>query len=792
MDVPATPVAPFLLRLKPAATSDPVKEKVLALVAEKTGYPVDMLDLDLDLEADLGVDTVKQAEVFASIREVYNIPRDENRKLRDYPTLAHVIRFVYDKRPDLAADPPAPTKDVEPVLPRASVAAEKPAPPVPPTQSASEDRVKQRVLALVVEKTGYPKDMLDLDLDLEADLGVDTVKQAEMFAAIREIYNIPRDDNRKLRDYPTLAHVIRFVFEKRPDLAIEAPAAAPAVIEENRPVSPVPAVIPSKQDGGDDSVKERVLALVVEKTGYPKDMLDLDLDLEADLGVDTVKQAEMFAAIREIYNIPRDESRKLRDYPTLAHVIRFVFDKRPDLAGAPAVASTPTIAEPIAPTPSPVAVEAATDDAIKEKVLEIVAEKSGYPKDMLDLDLDLEADLGIDTVKQAEMFAAVRAAYNIPRDENLKLRDFPTLAHVIKFARDRQPGVTKSASASALQAKTAAVPKKPAVPASSGSKPIADARPAPASFDAADRIPRRVPVPTLRPPVTICKSTGVTLCFGHRVILMPDKHGVAEALTERLQTLGVEVLRIEQTLDAEQLANRLKTCLAAGPVHGVYWLPALDNEGDLSDMDLPGWHEALRVRVKSLYATMRILYEQIAAPGTFLVSATRLGGQHGYDSPGAMAPLGGAVVGFTKTYKRERMEALVKAVDFEAERKPSEIADILIEETLRDPGAIEIGYKEGLRWTVGLQEQPAVDDQPGLSWTRTPCFSSPARREASFRPSPPIWRRPPEARSTCSIWCPSPILEPRPQTLCDRQGRPQARSVRAHSSARRTRHAGAG
>ena len=63
-----------------------MKDKVLALVAEKTGYPVDMLDLDLDLEADLGVDTVKQAEVIASIREAYNIPRDENRKLRDYPT----------------------------------------------------------------------------------------------------------------------------------------------------------------------------------------------------------------------------------------------------------------------------------------------------------------------------------------------------------------------------------------------------------------------------------------------------------------------------------------------------------------------------------------------------------------------------------------------------------------------------------------------------------------------------------------------------------------------------------
>src|SRR5205807_5995599 len=94
-----------------------------------------------------------------------------------------------------------------------------------------------------------------------------------------------------------------------------------------------------------DSVKDRILALVVEKTGYPKDMLDLDLDLEADLGVDTVKQAEMFAAIREIYNIPRDENRKLRDYPTLAHVIRFVYEKRPDLtATPPVVAAAPATA----------------------------------------------------------------------------------------------------------------------------------------------------------------------------------------------------------------------------------------------------------------------------------------------------------------------------------------------------------------------------------------------------------------------------------------------------------------
>jgi hypothetical protein len=39
-------------------------------------------------------------------------------------------------------------------------------------------------------------------------------------------------------------------------------------------------------------------------------------------------------------------------------------------------------------------VEAAADDPVKTRVLEIVSETTGYPPDMLDLDLDMEADGG--------------------------------------------------------------------------------------------------------------------------------------------------------------------------------------------------------------------------------------------------------------------------------------------------------------------------------------------------------------------------------------------------------------
>ena len=95
-----------------------------------------------------------------------------------------------------------------------------------------------------------------------------------------------------------------------------------------------------------------MLAIVAEQTGYPKDLLDMDLDLEADLGIDTVKQAEVFASIRETYGIERDDALKLRDYPTLNHVVGFVRDRaglRPPIRQPAAVAEpTPAPAEPAA------------------------------------------------------------------------------------------------------------------------------------------------------------------------------------------------------------------------------------------------------------------------------------------------------------------------------------------------------------------------------------------------------------------------------------------------------------
>src|SRR4029079_9091010 len=50
----------------PAATPD-IAERLIAIVSERTGYPPEMLELDADLEADLGIDSIKRVEIVGTM-----------------------------------------------------------------------------------------------------------------------------------------------------------------------------------------------------------------------------------------------------------------------------------------------------------------------------------------------------------------------------------------------------------------------------------------------------------------------------------------------------------------------------------------------------------------------------------------------------------------------------------------------------------------------------------------------------------------------------------------------------
>lgn len=83
----------------------------------------------------------------------------------------------------------------------------------------SIESLKQTLLGLVSDKTGYPTEMLDLNLDMEADLGIDSIKRVEILGAFQEHYTLSQSletevDIEQIASLKTLQQVIDFLSEQ--------------------------------------------------------------------------------------------------------------------------------------------------------------------------------------------------------------------------------------------------------------------------------------------------------------------------------------------------------------------------------------------------------------------------------------------------------------------------------------------------------------------------------------------------------------------------------------------------
>jgi len=93
----------------PDFAASPVPAETLAahsreeLFAELSGmyataleYPVEVFTEDMELEADLGVDSVKQTELLSHAADRYQLPaRPTDFRLSDYSTMGKVVHFVF-------------------------------------------------------------------------------------------------------------------------------------------------------------------------------------------------------------------------------------------------------------------------------------------------------------------------------------------------------------------------------------------------------------------------------------------------------------------------------------------------------------------------------------------------------------------------------------------------------------------------------------------------------------------------------------------------------------------------
>ncbi|MGB1490677.1 MAG: acyltransferase domain-containing protein, partial [Candidatus Poseidoniaceae archaeon] len=320
----------------PAPASVPTGDTtqiVIEVVVNHTGYPADFVELDQDLEGELGIDTVKQAEIMADIRAKFGLPVDEDFILSDYPTLNHMIAYIHKMQGGEApVAVAAPLEAVEPTPPvEAPVQTPVAEAVTPPAQaSGDESEIQPKLIAVVVKHTGYPEDFIEMDQDLEGELGIDTVKQAEIMGDVREIFSLPVDEDFVLSEHPTLNHFVDYIVKMTG--GVPATSTAPTVVPT--PAEPEPVAAPQAQadqihvsavnTGDTGDIEPKLIGVVVKHTGYPEDFIEMDQDLEGELGIDTVKQAEIMGDVREIFSLPVDEDFVLSDHPTLNHFVSYI------------------------------------------------------------------------------------------------------------------------------------------------------------------------------------------------------------------------------------------------------------------------------------------------------------------------------------------------------------------------------------------------------------------------------------------------------------------------------------
>jgi acyl carrier protein len=212
----STSVEAEQLPQEPLQPHDPLEAFLVEFVVRETGMPPENIGWDVDLEEEFGLDSIDKSILLffeVAIRFGIAVPREVN--LDGLRTLRDLSKYLHT-----APQGPRSTEPVPDVGQVANLPRERPLDNLPnglgkmpeaPIAGPTGDSIEAFLINFVVEQTGYPPEIVELDADLEADLGIDSIKKAQLFGELREYFDVRPAANLSLTDFPTLRHVLDFL-----------------------------------------------------------------------------------------------------------------------------------------------------------------------------------------------------------------------------------------------------------------------------------------------------------------------------------------------------------------------------------------------------------------------------------------------------------------------------------------------------------------------------------------------------------------------------------------------------
>ncbi|RJQ56768.1 MAG: SDR family oxidoreductase [Desulfobacteraceae bacterium] len=533
--------------------------------------------------------------------------------------------------------------------------------------------------------------------------------------------------------------------------------------DDSNPYSAIPRTSPVPSSDGSkitaaapvdvNQIIEKLRDIVSDKTGYPKEVLEIDMDLEADMGVDSIKRLEILGAMKEAFPEMPMELEAVGELRTLREIASFLEQYFQGEASSRIPENgPPAAAVPAGEKPGPT--DSAGVSRIVGRLRALILEKNGYPPEALTAETDLD-DVGLDVVHWLDIISAMEEEFPALKVDVNELEHLHTLGEIerhlcehlaaepvgriqpVSFSKDAPPAASRQETSGSEGLK-----KIDPVPQTASSKAFSLSRKVVLSTagNAAEATPtpkkqsRSIQKKNLAEPDRILSTFGDTPLW----VVMDEGSSVGRKLAGEIEKQGGKtvVLRFPEALvdyggQEMHTKNRIslagcseKQCNAAlegirkkyGPISGFIYIHPFDDSAASSFTDLFRKEESMAIRIPFWMA--KHLQQSMAGKNECIrrsfIAVSRMDGALGVSGRKPFTIFGGCLSGLIRSLAREWPDSFCRFLDI-APEVPAETAAEMIVKELSDPRAdlFETGYDaEGNRWTLEAVETETLPEKP--------------------------------------------------------------------------------
>ncbi len=336
---------------------------------------------------------------------------------------------------------------------------------------------------------------------------------------------------------------------------------------------------------------------------------------------------------------------------------------------------------------------------IEKALLAVVSELTGYPIEMLSPDMDIEADLGIDSIKRVEILSAFEE----------KMPDLPSVSpDALATLKTLGQIVAQVTAANGLTLETHSTEDH------MGGLEVSYTYPSPQAEmedPVVSQVIRRIVVPVEKPLQT---GHSLTIPKDHRVYILDDRTGLGKSIAAALGSRNIpsELIPMEALNEIDAI--------------GIHWpkpaglvlIPDVDPITDRFTRK-NAWNESNEQFLKAAFQFSKafgpLLMKAGQAGGAFFTTITRLDGCFGFSGQGVLHPLHGGLSGLVKTAAIEWPKVQCNAIDVDPSWKENDaIATKIVDEMVQE-GPVEVGLTSSKRFELLLQQAPSPEGRIDLS-----------------------------------------------------------------------------